>query len=146
MHFKSLSRWTVIPCSQIRKVNNIKFWKTSHIEIQIKHNYIFVLASWFIDMHKVDLKSVCVKKKKKKKSACVWMPSRFSHVWLFSTLWTITGQALLSMGFSGWGCWSGLPCPLTGNLSHPGIEPMSLESMALAGRFLTTNTTCEAQS
>ena len=135
MHFKCLSRWTVIPCSQIRKLNNIKFWKTSHIEIQIKHNYIFVLASWFIDMHKVDLKSLCV-----------WMPSCFSHVWLFSTLWTITGQALLSMGFSRWGCWSGLPCPLTGNLSHPGIEPMSLASMALAGRFLTTNTTWEAQS
>ena len=135
MHFKTLSIWTDIPYSQVRKFNNIKFWKTSHIEILVKHNSIFVLASWFTDMHKVDLKSVCV-----------WMLSRFSHVWLFSTLWTITGQALLSMGISRQGCWNGLLCPLTGNLPHPGTEPMSLASPALAGRFLTTSTTWEAQS
>ena len=31
--------------------------------------------------------------------------------------------------------WSGLPFPFLGNLPAPGIEP---ESLALAGRFLTT--------
>ena len=34
---------------------------------------------------------------------------------------------------------------LQGNLSDPGVEPASLESPALAGRFFTTNATWEAQ-
>ena len=33
----------------------------------------------------------------------------------------------------------GLPCPPPGDFPNPGIEPMSLASPALAGRFLTTN-------
>jgi len=37
--------------------------------------------------------------------------------------------------------WSGLPCPLPGDLSDPGIQPSSLKSPALAGRFFTTSTT-----
>ena len=34
--------------------------------------------------------------------------------------------------------WSGLPFPTTGDLSDPGIKPMSLVSPALAGGFFTT--------
>jgi len=37
--------------------------------------------------------------------------SRFSHIWLFATLWTIAHQAPLSMGFSRQEYWSGLPFP-----------------------------------
>ena len=37
--------------------------------------------------------------------------------------------------------WNGLPIPLPGNLLNPGIEPASLASAALAGRFFTTSTT-----
>ena len=37
---------------------------------------------------------------------------------------------------------SGLPCPSPGNLPDPGIEPASLTSPALAGRFFTTSITC----
>ena len=33
--------------------------------------------------------------------------------------------------------WSGLPCPPPGDLPHPGIEPASFTSPALAGRFFT---------
>ena len=33
--------------------------------------------------------------------------------------------------------WSGLPLPLPGDLSSPGIEPVSPASLALAGRFFT---------
>ena len=47
-------------------------------------------------------------------------------------------QAPLSMGFSREGCWSGLPCPPPGDLPYPGIEPVSLTSPLLAGRFFTT--------
>jgi len=34
--------------------------------------------------------------------------------------------------------WSGLPCPLPGDLSDPGIEPSSLASSTLIGEFFTT--------
>ena len=62
----------------------------------------------------------------------------------FVTLWTIALQAPLSMGFFRPGYWSGLPFPSLGDLPHPGIEPMSLISPELAGRFFTTSTTWEA--
>ena len=48
------------------------------------------------------------------------------------------------MGFSRQEHWSGLPCPPPGHLPDTGIEPMSLMSPALAGRFFTTSTTWEA--
>ena len=50
------------------------------------------------------------------------------------------------MGFSRQEFWSGLPFPPPGDLPHPGIEPMSLTSSALAGWFFTTSTTWEAHS
>ena len=53
-------------------------------------------------------------------------------------------QAPLSMGFSRQEYWSGLLCPLPGDLLNPGIEPTSLMSPALADRFFTTSTTWEA--
>ena len=59
------------------------------------------------------------------------MLSRFSHVQLFATLWTVALQAPLFMGFSRQECWSGLPCPPPGDLPDPGIELTSLRSPAL---------------
>ena len=56
----------------------------------------------------------------------------------------VTSQAPLSMGFSRQEYWSGLPCPPPGDLPNPGIEPVSLTSPALAGRFFTTSATWEA--
>ena len=44
-------------------------------------------------------------------------------------------RLLCPSGFSRQEYWSGLPCPPPGDLSNPGIEPMS---SALQGRFLTT--------
>ena len=38
------------------------------------------------------------------------MLSHFSHVHLFVTLWTITCQVPLTMGFSWQEYWNGLPC------------------------------------
>ena len=66
------------------------------------------------------------------------MLSRFSRTQLFATLWTVTYQAPLSIGFSKQEYWSGLPCPPPGDLCSPGIEPASLVSPALAGRFFTS--------
>ena len=48
-----------------------------------------------------------------------------SRVQLFATLWTVTYQPPLSMGFSRQEYWSGLPFPSPGDLPHPGIEPRS---------------------
>ena len=49
------------------------------------------------------------------------------------------------MGFSRQEYWNVLPHPSPGNLSDPGIQPSSLMSQALAGRFFTTSSTWEAQ-
>ena len=53
------------------------------------------------------------------------MLSHFSHVQLCATLWTVSCQALLSMGFSRQEYWSGLPSLPPGDLPNPGIQPRS---------------------
>ena len=60
-------------------------------------------------------------------------------------LWTVAHQAPLSLGFSGQEYWSGLSFSLPWDLPHPGIEPVSLMSPALAGAFFITCTIWEAQ-
>ena len=54
------------------------------------------------------------------------------------TPWTAAHQASLSVGFPRQEYWSGLPFPSPGDLPEQGIEPMSLASPALAGKFFTT--------
>ena len=39
--------------------------------------------------------------------------------------------------------WRGLPCPSSGDLPDPGIEPTSLMSPAFAGEFFTMSATWE---
>ena len=46
--------------------------------------------------------------------------------------WTVAFQAPLPMEFSRQGYWSGLAFPTTGDLPNPRIEPVALESPALA--------------
>ena len=53
-------------------------------------------------------------------------------------------QASLSMGFSREEYWSELSCPCPSDLPNLVIEPVSLASPALAGRFFTTSSTWEA--
>ena len=66
------------------------------------------------------------------------MLSCFSRVRFFATPWTAARQAPLSMGFSRQEPWNGLPCPPSGDLSDPGIEPTSLMFPTLTGGFFTT--------
>ena len=54
------------------------------------------------------------------------------------TSWTAAHEAPVSTGFHRQEYWSGLPFPTSGDLPHPGIEPESLASLALAGGFFTT--------
>ena len=74
------------------------------------------------------------------------MPCLISHVQLFVTQWNAARQAPLSMEFSRQEYWSGLSCPPPGDLSDPGIKPMSLMSPALAGGFFTTSATQDPQN
>ena len=67
--------------------------------------------------------------------------SRFNHVRLSASPWTVARQGPLSMGFSRQEHWSGLLCPPPGKLPNPGVEPSSLMSPALVGRFFTTSGT-----
>ena len=69
---------------------------------------------------------------------CAYLLSR---VRLFPTPWTAARQAPLSMGFSMQEYWSGLPCPPPGHLPVPGMDPSSLTSPALTGRFFTISAT-----
>ena len=75
---------------------------------------------------------------------CCAVLSHFSHVRLFATLWTVTLQAPLSTGFSQQEYWSGWLCPPPGDLPDPGIELVSLLSLALAGNVFTTSAPWEA--
>ena len=75
---------------------------------------------------------------------CACTLSRFSCVWLFSTLGTVALQAPLTVGFSRQEHWSGLPGPPPGSLPDPGIKSSSLTPLALAGGFFTTSGAWEA--
>ena len=80
----------------------------------------------------------------------VCMLSRFSHVRLFATPWTVACQAPLatpwtvacqaplSMESSRQEYWSGLPCPPPGDLPNWGIETLSPASPALQADSLPT--------
>ena len=55
---------------------------------------------------------------------------------LFTAPWTLAYQAPLSLEFSRLEYWNSLPFPTPGDLPDPRVKPWSLESPALAGRFL----------
>ena len=61
-----------------------------------------------------------------------------SHVRFSVTPRTGTHQAPLSLGFSRQEYWRGFPFLTPEDLPNPGIEPVSLVSLVLAGGFFTT--------
>ena len=74
---------------------------------------------------------------------CVWLQyiycyvlSQFSHVWLFVTPWTVPYQAPLSMESPRPEYWNGLLFPSPGNLSDPGVKPVSPASPTLEANSL----------
>ena len=69
------------------------------------------------------------------------MLSRFSHVQLFVTLWTVACQSPLSMGILQAEYRSGLPCPPPWDLPDPGVKLVSVMSPELADGFFTTSAT-----
>ena len=71
---------------------------------------------------------------------CVHAKS-LSRVRLCVTPGAVARQAPLSVEFSKQEYWSGFPCPPPGDLPDPGMEPASLMSPALAGRFFPISAT-----
>ena len=67
-----------------------------------------------------------------------------SYLTLCDLMDCIARQTPLSLGFSRQEYWSGLPFSSPRDIPDPGIEPVSLISLALAGRFFTTSATWEA--
>ena len=76
--------------------------------------------------------------------SCVHTLSCFNHDQLFAPLWTVALQSPLSIGLSRQEYWSGLPCPLLGDLPDSGIKPLCLMSPELAGGFFATSATWQA--
>ena len=68
-----------------------------------------------------------------------------SRVQLSVIPWTVAHQAPLSMGFSMQEYWSGLSRAPPRDLRNPVVEPTSLVSPVLVGRFFVTSTSWEAQ-
>ena len=69
---------------------------------------------------------------------CACVLSRFSHVWLFGTPWTLACQAPLSMGFARQEYCSGLLSTPLGDLPDPGIKSTSPAAPALQGTFFVS--------
>ena len=65
------------------------------------------------------------------------LPSCFSHVWLFETLWAVAGQAALSMGFFRQEYWSELLMPSSRGSSWPRCPTRVSCSFCIAGGFFT---------
>ena len=86
-------------------------------------DYTFYFSSVFFRVLYVILEHACVL-------------SHFSSVQFFGPPLAVAHQAPLSVGFS--------PYPPPGDLPDPGIEPVSLMSPVLAGRFFITSATWEA--
>ena len=90
-----------------------------------------VYVSQIIVLYTFNLHSDCVR-------------SRFSHVRLFVTLWTVAHQAPLSIGFSRQEYWSGLPCPSPGGHSRPRDRTRVSYISCMGRRFFTTSAPWEA--
>ena len=72
------------------------------------------------------------------------MLSHFSCVQLHAIPWIQPIRLLCPWGFSRQEYWSQQSFLSPGDLPDPGIEPLSLMSLGLAGRFFTTSATREA--
>ena len=62
---------------------------------------------------------------------------RCSYAQLSVAIWTVAHQVPLSIRVARQEYWSALPCPTSGDLPDPEIQPASLMSPALEGGFFT---------
>ena len=100
-------------------VNKWEIWDLNFVNLAPEFMYQIIVCYAKLKSYRIHQK----KKKKESTKACVCAKSLQSCLALFATWWTVTYQAPLAMGFSRQEHWSGLPCPSTGDLPDPGIEP-----------------------
>ena len=118
--------WIVYPLTPSLKFPPAPQTMPSHSKRMVVKNYKGIKGNCVIRCgHECERTSgyVCV-------CVCLCTCSIMSNY--FATLWTVTCQAPLSMGFPKQAYWSGLPFPLPGDLPHAGIKPTS---PALSGGF-----------
>ena len=80
---------------------------------------------------------------RKEKTRTKIVLNRFSHVHFYSMDCSLPGSSVHGILHARILEWVAMPPP--GDLPDPGIEPVSLMSPALAGRFFNTSTIWEAQ-
>ena len=114
---------------ELRSLAGCSPWGCSELNMTEQLALLFTLCSFSLALHL--LRFPCTHLTGAAKS--------LSRVRLFATPWTAAYQAPPSMRFSRQESWSGLPCPLPGDLPDSGIKFTSLTFPALAGRFFTTN-------
>ena len=81
-----------------------------------------LLMSSFVEFYLLTPASVFLGPPVSKTEQCACM---LSFIQLFATPWTVAHQAPLSMEFSRQEYWSELPSATPGDLSNPGIKPLS---------------------
>ena len=132
-------KWSIAECYIIS--STVHWWKKKKKENLQKFQ------------HYTDLGSSTLEAGSLKKHMSAWMHaqslqscSTVCNTRLYATLWTVTHQAPLSMGFSRQEYWSGLPFLPPGDLPDTGIEPAVPVSPALAGRFFNCWNTADRNS
>ena len=115
----------------------VYFWNKYIYEVLNYYIKIFIFINHFIMYTYRKSLSIHLKLKQCYISTVCICAQLLSHIWLLATLWTVAHQAPLSMEFPRQEYWGGLPFPPPGDLPHPGIEPASPASLALAGGFFT---------
>ena len=101
------------------------------------HVWLFALArilKWVVISSSKGCIYVCICTR----GVCALCAHSWSCVWLLVTPWIVGHQAPLSMEFSRWEYWRGLPFPSPGDLPDPEIEYACSTSPALEGGFFTT--------
>ena len=91
----------------------------------LKSHLLSFLSSWYFCLNSSSLLKFALLIIIIKYYYCAHVLSRFSHVRLFVTLWTVAHQAPLSLGFSRQEYQSGLPRHPPGGLPQPWIKPRS---------------------
>ena len=95
-------------------------WKIPFLNLLMYLNCFHLLQNFQVDTNVYVCVCVCVRTQS---CLALWNPINYRP------------QVPLSMGFPRQEFWSGLSFPPTGNLPHPGIEPVSPVAPALTGRF-----------
>ena len=115
------TKWTEDNSSEEGEINSVFSQLESYLCLNVIFftEYLFLVTIWKACAHAQSCPTLCLSRDcSPVRLLCPWDFSRQEY-------------------------WSGLPFPSPGDLPDPGIEPVSLASPALAGRFLTTRATRE---